>query len=117
MSCRLVLNGDFTVIDSQQRHLEQQARRLGFADLRASLQAMLEGGWSILQLATHLATTQQAIRRAITDFQVRQQLARQRQHAAHQRHRPRRRARLPQRPCLPGEPTGHPRVDIGAGGG
>jgi hypothetical protein len=47
-------------------------------------------GWSIPQLATHLGTTQPAVRRAIADHQVhrpsrREQLARQRQHAAQQR--------------------------------
>jgi hypothetical protein len=65
-------------------------RRLGFADLRACLHALLDDGWSIPRLTSHLATTQPAIRRTITHLQVhqpprRQQLARQRQHAAHQR--------------------------------
>jgi hypothetical protein len=87
---RLVLNGGFTVIDSQQRHLAQQARRLGFADVRACLQALLDDGWSIPQLATHLDITQPAIRDAIEDSHVRQlprreRLARQRQRAAQQR--------------------------------
>ena len=88
--CRLVLSGGFTVIDSQQRHLDQQASRLGFADLCACVEALLADGWSIPQLATYLATTQAAIRRAITDPDLRQpprreQLARQRQYAAQQR--------------------------------
>jgi hypothetical protein len=87
---RLVLSGGFTVIDSQQRRLDQQARHLGFADLRACLQALLDDGWSIPQLATHLDTTQPLIHRAIADYHIhqpprRQQLARQRQHAAQQR--------------------------------
>jgi hypothetical protein len=86
----LVLSGGFTVIDNHQRHLDQRARRLGFADLRACLHALLDDGWSIPQLASHLDTTQPAIRRAITDQHVQrpprpQQLARQRQHAAQQR--------------------------------
>jgi len=51
---RLVLSGGFTVDDARHRHLDQQARRLGFADLRACLQALLDDGWSIPQLATHL---------------------------------------------------------------
>jgi len=91
LAARLVLSGGFTVTDSQQqRHLQQQATRLGFTDLRACLQALLDQGWSVPQLATHLDTTQPVIRRAITDHHVRQpsrrqQLARQRQHAAQQR--------------------------------
>jgi hypothetical protein len=84
---RLVLNGGFTVDDGHHRHLDQQASRLGFGDLRACLQAVLDDGWSIPQLATHLDTTQAAIRRAIADHHLglpprRQQLARQRQRAA-----------------------------------
>jgi hypothetical protein len=87
---RLVLNSGFTVDGGRHRHLDQQARRLGFADLHACLQALLDDGWSIPQLATHLDTTQPVIRRAITDHHIpqpprRQQLARQRQHAAQQR--------------------------------
>jgi AraC-like DNA-binding protein len=87
---RLVISGGFTVHDGRHRHLDQQARRLGFADLRACLQALLEDGWSVPQLAAHLDTTQPAVRRAITDHHIsqpprRQQLARQRQHAAQQR--------------------------------
>ncbi len=86
----LTISGGFTVDDGHHRHLDQQARRLGFADLRGCLQALLDDGWSIPQLATHLDTTQAVIRRAIADHQVRQlprrqQLARQRQHTALQR--------------------------------
>jgi len=84
------VNGGFTVDGGHHRHLDQQARRLGFADLRGCLQALLADGWSIPQLAGHLATTHAAIRRAIQDAHVRQpprreQLARQRQRAAQQR--------------------------------
>ncbi len=84
------MNGGFTVDGGHHRHLDQQARRLGFADLRGCLQALLADGWSIPQLAGHLATTHAAIRRAIQDAHVRQpprreQLARQRQRAAQQR--------------------------------
>jgi len=87
---RLTIKGGFTVDDGRRRDLQQQARRLGFADLRACLQALLDDGWSVPQLATHLATTQAAIRRAITDYRIhqpprRQQLAGQRQRAAQQR--------------------------------
>ncbi len=90
MPRRLILNGSFTVEGGRHRHLDQQATRLGFADLRACLQALLDDGWSIPQLATHLDTTQSAVRRVITDHHVhrpprRQQLARQRQRAAQQR--------------------------------
>jgi len=86
----LILNGGFTVDHGRHRRLDQQARRLGFADLPSCLQALLDDGWSIPQLATHLATTQAAIRRTIEDHHVRQpprrkQLARQRQRAAQQR--------------------------------
>jgi AraC-like DNA-binding protein len=87
---RLTINGGFTVIDAQQCRLDQHAKWLGFADLRGCLQALLDDGWSIPQLATHLHTTQATIRRAITDYHItqpsrRQQLARQRQRAAQQR--------------------------------
>ena len=90
MPRRLAIKGGFTVIDTQQRRLDQHARWLGFADLRDCLQALLDDGWSVPQLATHLDTTQAAIRRAIADHQLRQpsrrqQLARQRQRAAQQR--------------------------------
>jgi hypothetical protein len=87
---RLRITGGFRVDSGHYRHLDQQARRLGFADLRACLHTLLENGWSIPQLATHLDTTQAAIRRAIDDLRLRQlprreQLARQRQRAAQQR--------------------------------
>jgi hypothetical protein len=85
---RLTIKGGFCVDGRRHRHLDQQARRLGFADLRACLQALLDDGWSVPQLAAHLTTTQAAIRRAITDHRQpprRQQLARQRQRAAQQR--------------------------------
>ncbi len=86
----MVLSGGFAVVDGRHRHLDQQARRLGFGDLRACLQTLQEDGWSIPQLASHLDTTQAAIRRAIKDAHVRQlprrqRLARQRQRAAQQR--------------------------------
>jgi hypothetical protein len=45
----LVLSGGFAVNDRRHRHLDQQARRLGFADLRACLQALLDDGWSVPQ--------------------------------------------------------------------
>ena len=61
------MNGGFTVDGGHHRHLDQQARRLGFADLRGCLQALLDDGWSVPQLATHLDTTQTAIRAAIKD--------------------------------------------------
>jgi AraC-like DNA-binding protein len=85
-----MIKGGFRVDGGHNRHLHQQARRLGFADLRACLQALLEDGWSVPQLARHLGATQPAIRRAIADHHLhqlprRQQLARQRQHAAEQR--------------------------------
>jgi hypothetical protein len=72
------------------RHLQEQARRLGFADLRGCLHALLEDGWSVPQLATHLGATPAAIRRAITDHHIllpsrRELLACQRQRAAQQR--------------------------------
>jgi hypothetical protein len=87
---RLTIKGGFTVDDGRDYHLDQQAKRLGFADLRGCLQTLLDDGWSVPQLAAHLATTQVAIRRAIADHHLhqpprRQQLARQRQHAAQQR--------------------------------
>src|SRR6266508_409694 len=46
------LSGGFTVDDGCHRALDQQATRLGFADLRGCLQALLEDGWSIPRLAT-----------------------------------------------------------------
>jgi len=44
---RLVVNGGFTVDDGYHRYLEQQARRLGFADLPSCVPALLDDGWSI----------------------------------------------------------------------
>jgi AraC-like DNA-binding protein len=90
LSRRLVIRGGFEVDGGHHHQLDQQARRLGFADLPSCLQALLDDGWSIPQLAGHLGTTQAVIRRAITDHHVRQLprrelLARQRQHAAQQR--------------------------------
>jgi AraC-like DNA-binding protein len=87
---RLTIKGGFRVDGGHHRQLDQQARRLGFADLRACLQALLEDGWSVPQLAAHLATTQAAIRRAIADHRLsqpprRELLARQRQRTAHRR--------------------------------
>jgi AraC-like DNA-binding protein len=92
---RLTLKGDFRVDGGHHQQLDQQARRLGFAELQACLRALLDDGWSIPQLASHLDTTQAAIRRAIADHHLpqpprrqqraRQQLARQRQRAAQQR--------------------------------
>jgi AraC-like DNA-binding protein len=87
---RLTIKGGFMVNGDRDRYLQKQARRLGFADLRGCLQGLLDDGWSVPQLATHLAATQAAIRHAITDHHLhqpprRQQLARQRQHAAQQR--------------------------------
>ena len=90
MSRRLVVSGGFCVDGGQHHQLDEHARRLGFADLRACLQTLLDDGWSIPQLAVHLGLTQAAIRRAIEDAHVRQPprrelLARQRQRAAQQR--------------------------------
>jgi hypothetical protein len=87
---RLTIKGRFTVDDDRRRDLQQQARRLGFADLRSCLEALLGDRWSIPQLAAHLGTTQAAIRRAITDYHIaqpsrREQLARQRQRVAQRR--------------------------------
>jgi hypothetical protein len=63
-----------------------------------------------------------AVRRAITDHHIpqpprRQQLGRQRQHAAQQRHRPRCRARLRQRAGVSGGPARHQGIDADAGPG
>jgi hypothetical protein len=87
---RLLITGGFTVDDGRRRDLNQQARRLGFADLRACLRVLLEDGWSVPQLAAHLGVTPAAIRRAITDHHFHQLphqelLAHQRQRAAQQR--------------------------------
>jgi lambda repressor-like predicted transcriptional regulator len=92
LPARLVLSGRFTVTDAQQRRLQQQATRLGFADLRACLQALLDDGWSVPQLATHLDTTQAIVCGAIAAQHLQplprhQRLARQRQRAAQQRAR------------------------------
>jgi AraC-like DNA-binding protein len=86
----LTIKDRFRVDGGRDRSLHQQARRLGFADLRACLHALVDDGWSIPQLAAHIDTTQAAIRRAIQDHHIRQPprrelLARRRQHAAHQR--------------------------------
>jgi hypothetical protein len=87
---RLLIKDGFCVDGGHHHQLDEQARRLGFADLHACLQALVDEGWSVPQLATHLDTTQAAIRRAIEDAHVRQlprrqRLARQRQRAAQRR--------------------------------
>jgi AraC-like DNA-binding protein len=87
---RLLIKGGFCVDGGQHHHLDQQAKWLGFADLRGCLHALLEDGWSVPQLAAHLATTQAAIRAAVADHHIlqpprRELLARQRQRAAQQR--------------------------------
>jgi hypothetical protein len=87
---RLAVKGDFRVDGGHHRQLDQQARRLGFPDLRSCLQALLDDGWSVPQLAAHFGATQAAIRRAITDHHLHQlphqeRLARRRQRAAQQR--------------------------------
>jgi hypothetical protein len=87
---RLAVRGGFTVDDGRSRHLDQQASRLGFADLRGCLQTLLDDGWSIPRSPSISTAPQTAIRRAITDHNVhrpprRQELARQRQRAAQQR--------------------------------
>ena len=81
MPRRLRIKGGFRVDGGHYCHLDQQASRLGFADLRSCLHTLLEDGWSISQLATYLGTTQPAIRRAIADHHLgqlprREQLAR-----------------------------------------
>jgi hypothetical protein len=73
---RLTIKGGFTVDDGHGRDLQQRARRLGFADLRACLHALLDDGWSIPQLATHLGATQPTIRAAIADHHLRQPVGR-----------------------------------------
>jgi hypothetical protein len=87
---RLTIKGDFCVDGGHHHQLNEQARRLGFPDVRACLQALLDDGWSILQLAARLAATQAAIRAAITDHRIpqpprRELLAHLRQRAAQQR--------------------------------
>jgi AraC-like DNA-binding protein len=87
---RLVIKGGFRADGGHHHQLDEQATRLGFADLRTCLHALLDDGWSIPQLAAHLGATQAAIRRAIADHHIRQpprrqRLARQRQRAAQQR--------------------------------
>jgi hypothetical protein len=66
------------------------SRPAGWASLTCAPACRRCCGWSIPRLATHLGATQPAIRRAIADHHLhqlprRQQLARQRQHAAQQR--------------------------------
>jgi len=78
---RLAVRGGFTVDDGRSRHLDQQASRLGFADLRGCLQTLLDDGWSIPRSPSISTAPQTAIRRAITDHNVhrpprRQELAR-----------------------------------------
>src|SRR6266511_5416672 len=41
------LNGGSVVADGRDRHLDQQARRLGFANVCGCLHALLDDGWSI----------------------------------------------------------------------
>jgi hypothetical protein len=86
---RLVLSGGFTVTDRQQRRLDQQARRRGFADLHHYLEARSQADATLAQLASELDTTVDIVRGLITQHGVHRsprpvRSARQRRHTTDQ---------------------------------
>jgi AraC-like DNA-binding protein len=87
---RLTITGGFRVEGGRDHQLDQQARRLGFADLRSCLYALVDDGSSVPSLPPIFGATPAAIRCAIGNARVqqlprRELLARQRQRAAQQR--------------------------------
>jgi hypothetical protein len=54
----VVINGGFRAEDGRYRQLGHQARRLGFPDLRACLQALSDAGYIVPRLAKELGTSQ-----------------------------------------------------------
>jgi AraC-like DNA-binding protein len=78
------------VDDGRTRHLEQRARRFGFADLCGYLQARCDAGLSLPRLAAELEVSQWTVKQALRQDGVRllpraERLARQRRHATDQR--------------------------------
>lgn len=87
---QVVIDGGFRVDDGRARRLKHQARRLGFADLHACLQAFCDAGYGVLQMARELGTTEGQVSQALGELGVRlpprrQRLARQRRRAADER--------------------------------
>jgi AraC-like DNA-binding protein len=84
---QLVIHGGFVVDDGRVRRLEQQARRLGFDDLRGYLQARCDAGHSVPGLAQELDVSEWAVTQALTTLRIAllpraERLARQRRRHA-----------------------------------
>ena len=87
---RLMVDGGFRVDGGRSRQLKDQAKRLGFADLRTCLQALSDAGYSVAQLAKELGTTRCRVEGMLGELGVRLQdrparLALQRRRAAEER--------------------------------
>jgi hypothetical protein len=88
--CRLRIKEGFTVIDRQQRHLNDHAHTLGFTDLNSYLVARCQQDASLTRLAGELQTTIDVIRRLIDQAGIhcsspKVRSARQRRRATDQR--------------------------------
>jgi AraC-like DNA-binding protein len=86
----VVIDGGFRVDGGRFRQLEQQAERLGFANLRTCLQALSDAGYSVSQLAEELGATRWLVSQALSEFGIQRQdprarLAQQRRLAAEER--------------------------------
>jgi len=87
---QLVIHGGFVVNDDRTRRLEQQARQLGFPDLRGYLQARCDTGHSVPRLAQQLGVSEWTVARALTTLAIvlpprPERLARQRRRYAEER--------------------------------
>ncbi len=87
---QLVMNGGFFVDDGRTRRLEQQARGLGFHDLRSYLQTRCDTGHSVPGLAQQLGVSEWTVAQALTTLDIvlppwPERLARQRRRYAEER--------------------------------
>jgi hypothetical protein len=82
---RLILAGGFVVDSSRDRHLQERARVLGFADLRTYLQARCDAGHSVPRIASELRVSDWQVQAALSRLAVR--LAPRPQRLAAQRRR------------------------------
>jgi AraC-like DNA-binding protein len=87
---QLVIGSGFVVDDGRVRRLEQQARHLGFYDLRSYLQSRCDAGHSVPGLAQELGESEWTVTKALTTLGVvlsprPERLARQRRRYAEER--------------------------------
>src|SRR6266508_4519392 len=63
---KLTLRGGFTVLDPQQRRLDQQARAQGFVELASYLRVRCQHDTALPRMASELGTTTPVIRHLLT---------------------------------------------------